>query len=361
VFVRTVRLYAPSDGVSIDAATVRLYPDTSRSTASAVLVSGPVVEGGTDIGFGDVASRVVRIEFTRVRGPHTSLAEIEVIAATTVGTGPPPPPVVDPPTNLRVDSLRGNTVRLRWKAPSGVTPDGYVVEGGLAPGQTIAIIPVGALTMLQLATPTGRYYVRVRAMKGGVRSAPSNEVIINPGLVVTPSAPTDLLGLTDGDIVQLSWRTTFDGGGLSAIRLYVNGVLAATLPPSAERFSYHRVPAGSYSVVLQAVGLDGSPGASSPPLSLTLPGPCAGPPLPPSGLLAYRDANRVVAMWDPPASGPAHAGYVLDVSGAYTGSLPVGDRTISGVVGPGAYTLNVRAVNQCGSSTPSAAQTVVVP
>jgi hypothetical protein len=34
---------------------------------------------------------------------------------------------------------------------------------------------------------------------------------------------------------------------------------------------------------------------------------------------------------------------------------------LSGTVGPGAYTLSVEAVNACGASGSTAAQTVVVP
>ena len=46
---------------------------------------------------------------------------------------------------------------------------------------------------------------------------------------------------------------------------------------------------------------------------------------------------------------------------AFVGSFPTATRALSGTVGPGSYTVSVAAVNACGLSGSTAAQTVVVP
>jgi hypothetical protein len=69
----------------------------------------------------------------------------------------------------------------------------------------------------------------------------------------------------------------------------------------------------------------------------------------------------VTVVWDAAASGPAPTGYVLNVSGAYIGSLPLAGRSISAAVGPGSYTLSLFATNACGTSPLTTPQTIVVP
>ena len=105
-----------------------------------------------------------------------------------------------------------------------------MLEGGLAPGQTFATVPAGTVPVFEVSPPSGRYFVRVRAVTGGTLSAPTNEVRISPGVPDPPSPPAQVLGLTDGNTVHLSWRNTFEGGPLSAIGVYANGTLAVTLP-----------------------------------------------------------------------------------------------------------------------------------
>jgi hypothetical protein len=54
------------------------------------------------------------------------------------------PTTVQPPFNLRVDSVVGNTVTLRWDAlPIGPQASTFILEGGLNPGEVLASIPSG--------------------------------------------------------------------------------------------------------------------------------------------------------------------------------------------------------------------------
>jgi hypothetical protein len=63
----------------------------------------------------------------------------------------------------------------------------------------------------------------------------------------------------------------------------------------------------------------------------------------------------------PAASGPAPTSYLLHVTSAFVGDFATTGRSLSGTVGPGAYTLSVEALNACGASDSTVSQTVVVP
>jgi hypothetical protein len=161
--------------------------------------------------------------------------------------------------------------------------------------------------------------------------------------------------------VALAWKNTFGGGAPSNSILDVTGSLNASLPVGlAESFTFPAVPPGTYTVRVRSSNAGGTSPPSD-PVTLTFPGACLGPPVEPEHFLAYRIGSTIFVIWDPPASGPAPTGYVLDVSGAFVGAFPTGGRQLSGTVGPGTYTLSVRAVNPCGSSPSTVAQSVSVP
>ena len=102
-----------------------------------------------------------------------------------------------PPIALAAEAVAGNTVTLRWTPPpGGLTPTGYVVEGGIAPGEVLASLPNGsASARYTFAAPTGTFYVRVHTLSGGARSAASNEIrlfvnVPQPPCRAQPSAGT---------------------------------------------------------------------------------------------------------------------------------------------------------------------------
>ena len=72
------------------------------------------------------------------------------------------------------------TVTLRWQAPTdGATPTAYQIEAGSAPGLSdLGVIRASTLTSFSTPVPAGTYYVRVRALSGGVVGAASNEVVV---------------------------------------------------------------------------------------------------------------------------------------------------------------------------------------
>jgi hypothetical protein len=276
---------------------------------------------------------------------------------TTSGTAPPPTP-----TNLVVSSISGTTVTLRWTPPAGAAPTGYVLEGGLSPGQVLASFNTGsAFPIYTLTAPSGSFYVRIRALSGTGASLPSNEVRLHVGVPVAPSPPASFLATVSGTSVSLSWITTFEGGAPSSIVLNATGsATAAFTLPLGESASFAGVPAGTYTLSLRATNAGGT-SAPSNPVTITVPTSCTGPPAAPANFLAHRTGRFVQVIWEPAASGAAPTGYVLGVSGAFVGSIPTPQRSMGGAVGPGTYHLSVSAINGCGASPPTAVQTLTVP
>ncbi len=273
------------------------------------------------------------------------------------------PTSVQPPTALYASSIQGNRVTLRWTPPaSGAPPTGYVIEGGVAAGQTLASLQAAGTTPLHtFVAPTGAFYVRVHTVSGANRSIASNEIRIFVNVPAPPSAPADLIGLVNGSAVALAWRNTFEGGAPGGIVLDVAGPITRSIPLGmTEGFQFNGVPGGAYTVSVRAVNSFGSSTPSN-SIVLTFPGPCSGPPLPPSRFLAHRVGRTLHVVWDPAASGPAPTSFVLNVSGAFSAALGTPARTLSGTVGPGTYHFSVLAANPCGSSDATAVQTVVVP
>ena len=264
------------------------------------------------------------------------------------------------PTNLQVQSVSGNTVTLQWTAAAAAT--GYLVEGGMTPGATMGQIPTGsANTAFSFASPSGVLYLRVKATgANGATSAASNEVQVAVNVPAPPAAPTLLTGNAIGSRLQLAWTNPSSGGAPTSMALHVSGALSLTLPlPTGQSFAYPTVPPGTYTFSTSAQNAAGA-SAPSNSVTLTFPGTCTAP-APPTTFQATRTGNRITVAWDSPASGGAPDGYTLQVSGAFTGTFSTPDRTLSGLVAPGSYTLSVASTNSCGTSATTAPQTVVVP
>jgi YVTN family beta-propeller protein len=276
-----------------------------------------------------------------------------------------PPAFVPPavPTGLYASTISGNDVTLRWNAPPNTAVQGYILEGGVAPGQTLATLPTGGVApIFRFIAPSGVFYVRIRALAGGVPGPPSNETRIVVNAPAPPSAPADLLGLVNGDTLALAWRNTSQGGAQSGAVLDVSGTLSVSLPLGmAESFSFAGVPPGTYTFTIKAVGPAGTSAWSSPPVTLTFPGGCSGAPRVPTTFLVSRDGNQLTLSWDNAAAGPAPTSYLITVSGTLAGTFPTTVRSLAGRVGPGTYNLSVRAVNACGQSAATAVVPVTVP
>jgi hypothetical protein len=268
-----------------------------------------------------------------------------------------------PPTGLHVSSSVGNVVTLRWNAPLvGPPPTGFVLQGGTTPGGVVASVPIGSTTpAFSLSAPSGSFYVRVHALSPAGLSGPSNEVLFHVGVPVPPSTPADLVGTVGTSRLALAWRNTFTGGAPTALVLDVSGAVAASVPLGlTDAFVFDGMPPGTYTFTVRGVNAAGSSGPSN-PVTLSFPGTCLGVLQPPANFVASRSGNVITAWWDAPDLGPASTGYVLNVGGAFTGSLALPGKFVSGAVGPGTYVLSVQATHFCGAGLPTATRTVTVP
>ena len=262
------------------------------------------------------------------------------------------------PSDLRVASVIGQQVTLQWEWSADPPSGGFVVEGGVTPGQTLAHIGAGSETLVSFAAPTGSFFVRVHTVADGLRQRPSNEVPLHVNVPVAPSPPRDLLGSASGNRVDLAWVNTFEGGAPTGLTLHVGGALTTTLALGlTDRFSYTGVPPGTYTFAVTASNSSGTSALSN-PVTITFPGGCSGAPLAPGRLGAMHLGRVVTVRWDPAASGPAPSDYVLQVPELGL-SVPTGTRSLSGTVDPGSYTLSVTARNPCGMSPPSEVRVVV--
>jgi YVTN family beta-propeller protein len=282
-------------------------------------------------------------------------------AAIVITPGAFVPPANPAPSGLAA-TITGNRVALTWQAPTSGAPTGYVLEGGVAPGEVLASVSTGSATPgYAFDAPTGVFYLRVHANSAAGRSPASNEIRISVNVPQAPSAPTNLLGLAAGDMLALTWKNTFAGGTPTTIVLDVSGALAGSASIGfGESFSFAGVPPGTYTFAVRAVNATGASTASS-PVTLTFPSTCSGVPQTPANAVLTRAGSTLTFAWDPPAAGAAPTSYLVRAAGSIAGTATTTARILSGAVPPGNYALTVRAVNACGQSAETAPQTVTVP
>jgi uncharacterized protein (DUF1800 family) len=272
------------------------------------------------------------------------------------------PTTVQAPTGLYVAAVNGNQALLRWNPPLlGPAPDGYVLEGGTRPGETLASIATGSAgPSFVINAPTGQFYVRMKSSHQGGLSLPSNEVplVLNPG--VKPSAPANVQGAIKGNALWLAWRNTFTGGQPSGIFMDVTGPATVSVPLGyTESFYLPGAPNGTWTFRFRAINAAGSSGQSG---SVTLTAPTTNCALPrvPLNFVASGGPGAVSLSWDTPSGGTPAASYRVNVSGAYNGAFPIAGLGLSSPAPAGTYTFTVQAMNACGTGPATAFQTVTV-
>ncbi len=354
-----VAVAAPGSAGTV-AASLTTTASTCSWTASSDAPWLTIAAGGTS-GSGNQA---FTLAYAENPGPQPRIGRFTAGGRTLTVTQDAQPPAEEPqpPADLFASSVVGNVLTLRFSPPvAGPAPTGYVLDGGLTPGSTVASIPTGGTApIFTLTVPSGSFYLRMRTLTDAGPSGPSNEIRLFIDTTTPASAPADLLATVSGSNVALAWKNTFQGGKPTSLLLDVSGTFNASVPiPMGEQISFGGVPAGTYTVSLRAVNATG-PSDSSNSVTVTVPIECTGVPLMPANFLAYRVGNRVAALWDPAVSGPAPASFVLSVTGSFVGTFPLPGRTISASAPSGTYNLTVRAVNACGAGPATAAQTVTI-
>lgn len=298
--------------------------------------------------------------------PNTSSAARTgtiVVALKTITVTQPAVTTPQPPTGLFASSIVGNTLTLRFTPPvTGPAPTGFILEGGVNPGEALASIPTGSTApIFTIEAPDGAFYVRMRTVTAAGTSGPSNEIRVFVRAPAAPSPPTNLLATVNGSSLALAWRNTNGGGAPTTMVLDVTGTFNGSLAiPLGDSGRFDGVPSGTYTLALRAANSAGSSTASN-SVTIEVPGACTGAPLPPANFAVVRTGNHLQLFWDPADTGPAPTDFVLTVTGAIDAAVPLSVRTIAATVPPGTYNLSLQARNACGSSAATAVQTVVVP
>ena len=289
------------------------------------------------------------IAFTYGRGAYRL-----VTAATTV----------HPPSNLRVQSVLGSTVTRvvhpsrRWSDADGIRPrrrhHARAGAGGAADcrGRIHAHVPGADRSVL---------HSRARTLRRLAQRRVKRSAVVRERLGSARAVPTNLLSLVDGNTVSLAWMNNASGGASTELHIVVRGALSTWVPiPVTESITVSNVPPGRYELWVHGVNRAGD-GPNSNGVVVAVPGSCTGIPGAPRNVTATKTGNLISLSWDLPVSGPAPTSFVVNVTGAFVGSIPVAARRLSGNVGPGSYTITVTSRNSCGSSAPSPPVTVVVP
>lgn len=279
---------------------------------------------------------------------------------------------VQPPTGVAVSAQSGAVVTVSWRAPLiGPAPTGYILEGGVRPGEVLAQLPAsGTAPTLTFQAPPGAYYIRVRTVSGAGISRPSSEIRLYVGSHSGPTAPRSLNGYGRGNSLVLTWTNTFGGGEPTgaAVDVAQNGARLTSIPmPLTNTWSFTGVPPGTYSFTVRATNAAGTSGSSN-SITLTFPlSGCSAPGAP--GSFAAAATGRVLAAhWLAPASGTAPTGYTLEArmrnanntAWVPLGAFPISGLNVSSPVGPGRYEVRVRSENICGSSGYSPWRSVTV-
>jgi hypothetical protein len=186
----------------------------------------------------------------------------------------------------------------------------------------LASIPTGStLPTFTFTAPSGVFFLRVHTLSGAARSAASNEIRVFVNVAVPPSAPSGLLSLVNGSSLALAWKNTLGGGTPTGLVLDVSGDIETAIPLGlTDTFSVAGVPPGTYTIGLRAVNAAGSSLATG-PLTLTFPEACSGRPARRHQRARLSRGPHRAVSWESPATGVAPTGYLLNVTGGFSGSF----------------------------------------
>lgn len=158
-------------------------------------------------------------------------------------------------------NVNGTTVSLQWTPPASGTPNEYQLEvGSQANGSNLLVLRLPG-TQTALSAPgiaNGRYFVRVRAVNGGLAGAPSEELSLLVGCEAPPPTPGTLTRSLAGNQVTLEWAASPGASGYLVYALLPNNAIIS-VPVAAETTSIMAaVPPGAYQAAVVAQNACGS-------------------------------------------------------------------------------------------------------
>jgi YVTN family beta-propeller protein len=232
------------------------------------------------------------------------------------------------------------------------------------PDGTRAFVANSDATVVSLNTTT-------RTIAASIPFNPVSEGVPEAVAIASPPAvlpaPTGLSVVSVlGNSVTLQWSPASTGPVPS--HFIVEGGIApgevlgrVTTPGNVSTFTFV-APSGAFFVrVHAALGGSRSAASNEVPLLVNLGAACGSPPPAPVNLQVSRSGNLVTASWGKGSGESPATGYVLSVSGSFTGSFTTASLSLSGTAGPGTYNLSVAATNACGASGGTSIVSVTIP
>jgi hypothetical protein len=301
--------------------------------------------------------------------PRAVAATLSVLLVATTAVVAAQSGVPEAPVNLTA-SATGSTVVIVWQPGSGPAPTGYLLEAAVsAGGPAMAVVPVSSPGLTVPGVPDGTYYVRVRGTNAAGSGPASSEVAVTvgaPACGMAPAAPVGLAHSVSGGVVTFTWSA--GAGGCAATHYVLSAGSAAGLSNLAAvnvgltTSLSAPVPVGTYFVRVAAANAWGTSAASN-EVTFTI-GPGCTVPGAPEGFVATGTGGVASFQWQPPLTGDAATGYLLEAgtsaSGAEIAVLPVGGLSFATPAPPGSYYVRVRAQNACGTGPASPTQLLVV-
>ena len=259
-------------------------------------------------------------------------------------------------------AVKQSTVSLRWSPPlTGGIATSYLVEAGVAPGQTVYSTPVGLLTTVSVPNVgIGKYYVRVRAKNANGTSAASKEVVVSVGCSTRPRRVSGLSATSLSGLVNLTWSDA-DGCSGSSYSVAVGTTVGAsdvqTLTADTTTSS-SRLPKGSYFARVTVLSDAGQ--SETTDLRFDVGGDTCVTPRFRTKLKSVVTGRRVSLGWTPLDPDTAKAddqlapvSYLIE-AGSASGAANFGKASMArsgsflNDVPPGVYFVRVRPMNGCG-------------
>ena len=278
-------------------------------------------------------------------------------------------PATTPAAPTGLSATDGNRqVTLSWTAPTstgGANITGYKYSKDNGATYTATGATTTSYTVTGLTNGTG-YTFKVRAVNRQGDGAESTAATATPA--TTPAAPTGLTATPDSQTarqMRLSWTAPTNTGGANITRYEYSKDNGSNWTSTGATTTSYTVTTGltngtGYPFKVRAVNRKGAGTPSAAATATTTTTPAA-----PTGLSATDDnqaAGAVALSWTAPTStgGLAITGYKYSTnngsSWTATGSTNT-SKTVTNLTNGTAYTFKVRAVNNAGDGTASAAVT----
>ena len=277
-------------------------------------------------------------------------------------------PATTPAAPTGLSATDGNTqVTLSWTAPTstgGANIIGYKYSKDNGATYTATGATTTSHTVTGLTNGTG-YTFKVRAVNRQGDGAESTAATATPA--TTPAAPTGLTATPDSQTarqIRLSWTAPTNTGGANITRYEYSKDNGSNWTSTGATTTSYTVTTGltngtGYPFKVRAVNRKGAGTPSAAATATTTTTPAA-----PTGLSATddnQDSGEVALSWTAPTStgGLAITGYKYskDNGSSWASAGTSSPYTVTSLNNGTAYTFKVRAVNNAGDGTASAAVT----